>query len=48
MVSIKNITKSFNGNIILDNFSLELPDRGSVCIFGNTGSRKNHFTKYIS
>ncbi|MBQ8952558.1 MAG: ABC transporter ATP-binding protein [Clostridia bacterium] len=39
-VSIRNLSKSFDGKLVLDNLSLDLPDRGVVAVEGRSGAGK--------
>ncbi|NTU89936.1 MAG: ABC transporter ATP-binding protein [Actinobacteria bacterium] len=39
-ISVKNISVSFDGRKVLDDFSLEIPETGTVCIFGPSGCGK--------
>ena len=39
-IVIKNLSKRFDGKVVLDRLSLDLPDRGVVAIEGRSGSGK--------
>ncbi len=40
MIIFKNVSKSFNGEIIIANKTIEFPQKGIVCIFGPSGVGK--------
>lgn len=39
-IQIKNLSKAYDGRPVLENFSLALPERGTVCLLGPSGSGK--------
>lgn len=39
-VEIKHLVKKYNDKIVLDDFSLVLPQKGTVCLFGPSGCGK--------
>jgi len=43
-----NLSKSFGNKVVLDNFSLELPERGVVAFMSPSGSGKTTLTRIIS
>jgi phospholipid/cholesterol/gamma-HCH transport system ATP-binding protein len=47
MIEIRNLTKSFDGNIVLDNLSLEIKDKESLVIIGRSGCGKSVLLKHI-
>lgn len=47
MIEIKSLNVSFEGKNILENFSLELPEKGSVCIFAPSGRGKTTLLRLI-
>lgn len=51
-ISLKNISKSFNGEKVLSNFSLEIKDSDKIAIVGKSGIGKstllNIILKYLS
>ena len=48
MLEIINLTKSFDGRIIFDNYSLDLPDKGIIAICGPSGCGKTTLLRIIS
>lgn len=40
MIKINNLTKKYGSDVIFDNASLNLPDKGLVCVFGPSGCGK--------
>lgn len=46
-ITLKNITKSYGDRKILDNISLEIPDKGIFGIFGPSGSGKTTFLRIL-
>lgn len=48
MIRIKNLKKRFDGNVVFDGFSLELPDRGAYALAGPSGSGKTTLLRIIS
>lgn len=47
MISVKNLKKSFDDNVVFDGFSLELPDRGAFALTGPSGSGKTTLLRVI-
>lgn len=47
-IELKHIHKNFNGQGILDDFSLTLPERGTVCFFGPSGCGKTTLLNCIA
>lgn len=47
MISLSNISLQYNGEYILKDFSLELPERGSVCLFAPSGSGKTTILRIL-
>ncbi len=47
MITFKNVTKSFEGKPVLENFSAELPSSGTVLITGPSGSGKTTLSRLI-
>ena len=45
---VKNLSKSFNSNKILDNISFVLEDNDKVCLFGNNGAGKSTLLKILN
>ncbi|WP_101697084.1 ABC transporter ATP-binding protein [Clostridium minihomine] len=39
-MNLEHLTKSYQGRFVLQDFSLELPERGTVCLFGPSGCGK--------
>lgn len=48
MLEIKNLSKKFDGVLVLDNISLSLPDSGLVAICGRSGSGKTTLLNLIA
>ncbi len=48
MINIKNVSKSFNGELIINNLSLEIPDGKITCLVGKNGSGKTTLIRLIS
>ena len=48
MLSIRNLNKSFDGNVILNNLSLEIADGETVVIIGGSGEGKSTFLRCIN
>ncbi len=47
-LEIKNTCKQFNGKKVLDNFSLQFPQSGVVCLFGPSGCGKTTLLNCIA
>lgn len=47
-VELKNTTLRFGEQAILENFSLNLPDKGVICLFGPSGSGKTTLLHLIA
>lgn len=47
-ILIKNLSKSFGTNIVFNNFSTELPDKGIVHLRGASGSGKTTLLRILS
>ncbi len=47
-IEIKHIHKEFNGQKIIDDFSLSLPEKGTVCFFGPSGCGKTTLLNCIA
>ena len=47
MIQIDNISVQFNDEYILQDFSLELPESGSVCLFAPSGSGKTTLLRVL-
>ncbi len=47
MITVKNLHKSFDNNVVFDGFSLELPDRGFYAVSGPSGSGKTTLFRMI-
>ena len=47
MIEIKNLSKSFEDNLVLDNVSLNIPEGENTVIFGKSGSGKSVLLKCI-
>ena len=45
---VKNLSKSFNSNKILDNISFVLEDNDKVCLIGNNGVGKSTLLKILN
>lgn len=48
MISIKNLSKSFGGSIILDNVSLDIPNGSTTVIIGASGCGKSTLLRCIN
>lgn len=46
-IRIQNISKSYENQDVFSNFSLDLPDRGCVCLFGPSGCGKTTLLQLI-
>jgi phospholipid/cholesterol/gamma-HCH transport system ATP-binding protein len=47
MIEIKNLSKSFQSNLVLDNISLNIPEGENTTVFGKSGSGKSVLLKCI-
>ncbi|MGX8702766.1 ABC transporter ATP-binding protein [Caproiciproducens sp.] len=47
-MKIRNLTKNYNGKMVLDQFSLQLPSNGTVCLFGPSGCGKTTLLNCIA
>lgn len=47
-LKIHNLTKNYNGKMVLDQFSLQLPSTGTVCLFGPSGCGKTTLLNCIA
>ena len=47
MIVIDKLSKSFNGKKIIDDFTLNLPDKGRICLYGPSGSGKTTLLNII-
>ena len=47
MISLRNVTKQFNGTTVLENLSLEIADESRLCIVGGSGVGKSVLAKLI-
>ncbi len=47
MITIKNLTKEFNGRKVLDNLNLEIPEGKMTAIVGRSGEGKSVLLKSI-
>lgn len=47
-LEIRNASKQFDGKIVLDDFSLQFPQNGVVCLFGPSGCGKTTLLNCIS
>lgn len=48
MLKISNISKSFGDNAVIKDLSLELPQKGIVCLTGDSGTGKTTFLNIIA
>jgi phospholipid/cholesterol/gamma-HCH transport system ATP-binding protein len=48
MVEIKNLSKAFGDNVVLDNISLNITEGDNAVVFGRSGSGKSVLLKCIS
>jgi phospholipid/cholesterol/gamma-HCH transport system ATP-binding protein len=48
MVEIKNLSKAFGNNVVLDNISLNIPEGDNVVVFGRSGTGKSVLLKCIA
>ena len=48
LMIVKNLSKSFNSNKILDNISFVLEDNDKVCLIGNNGTGKSTLLKILN
>ena len=48
MLKINNISKSFGDNVVIKDLSLELPQKGIVCLTGDSGTGKTTFLNIIA
>ena len=47
MIEINNLSKSFEGNLVLDRISLKIPEGENTVVFGRSGSGKSVLLKCI-
>lgn len=47
-IELKHICKNFNGQKVIDDFSLTLPEKGTVCFFGPSGCGKTTLLNCIA
>ena len=47
MIEVKNICKSYNEKVVLDNFSCQLPDTGFVAVTGESGAGKTTLLRIL-
>jgi NitT/TauT family transport system ATP-binding protein len=47
-IELKNVCKNFNGQKVIDDFSLTLPEKGTVCFFGPSGCGKTTLLNCIA
>ncbi|MBP1582093.1 MAG: ATP-binding cassette domain-containing protein [Oscillospiraceae bacterium] len=47
MISIRNISIKFNNEFILNDFSLDIPEKGAVCLFAPSGSGKTTILRLL-
>ena len=47
-IELKHISKNYNGQTVLRDFSLTLPERGTVCFFGPSGCGKTTLLNCIA
>ena len=48
MITVKNLKKSFDKNVIFDGFDLRLPESGTYYIYGPSGCGKTTLLRIIS
>lgn len=48
MIRFNNVSKSFEGNKVIENLSIEFPSNGTVCLFGKSGIGKSTILNLIS
>lgn len=48
MIRIENLQKSYGGRPVLDRFSMTLPDKGIVCVTGESGRGKTTLLRILS
>lgn len=48
MIKFDNVSKSFESKKIIENLNLEFPEKGLVCLFGNSGIGKSTILNLIS
>ncbi|MDF2821967.1 MAG: cmpD2 [Clostridiales bacterium] len=48
MITFKSVSKSFDGEIVISNKTIEFPEKGIVCIFGPSGVGKTTIFNLIA